>query len=197
MGASCYLCSFSNYGVLPGQSPGDAVGACKTCGILVCLGHGIHNPSDPSFKCGICIPNLLAAAASRKQGPGGTPPSSPETEDQPLPDRPLGYSRWAAEINEVEDVIPDLASDRWSSIRNDIEYLSRSLESDGALTEYLSRSLESDGAPTSNEFAGPDARQARALMAAAIAIAAHLNLPEHDLTPVLRRFTAAALLRRG
>ena len=48
MGASCYLCE-RRYDTINGQIGGDAVGACKLCGVFACLAHGMRNANDPAF----------------------------------------------------------------------------------------------------------------------------------------------------
>jgi hypothetical protein len=173
MGAGCYLCEL-NYGTIPGKSAGDAVGACKLCGVLACLAHAIRNASRPAYTCGVCVPNLLAAAAVRNLGAGGTPPRPVSGGDDPSPDAPSSYARWALDVDDIEDVIGSLADDRWAWMRDDVEYLQKLL-----VDPYAPASLRA--------FAHPGADRARTLMAAAAAFATHLRLPPHELLPELQQ----------
>jgi hypothetical protein len=173
MGASCYLCE-QNYGTITGKDRADAVGACKLCGVLACLAHGIRNPNRPAYVCGCCVPNLLAVAAVKRSGSGESPTRTPPSDTEPSPDAPSGFSQWAREISKVEDVIGDLADEHWAWLRDDME--------------YLSRLFVNPRAPAAlRAYARSDADQARALMAAAAAIATKMNLPAHEMIPVLQQ----------
>lgn len=177
MGAGCYLCEHQ-YGAIPEQDNGDAVGACKLCGVLACLAHGMRNPNRPAYVCGCCVPNLLAVAAVTRLGAGDAPPPTSPSDSEPPPTPPSDFSHWAADISNVDDVIADFANDSWAEIHHDIEYLSTFL-ADPAMPAAL------------RAFAGSDAGQARALMAAAAAIASKLDLPPQEMNPVLRQVVQA------
>lgn len=172
MGAACYLCEL-NYGTIPDHGRGDAVGACKLCGVLACLAHGVRNKSRPAYICGCCAPNLLTAAA-HKAGGAAAPPARPPDAGDPAGDLPSGFAIWARDIEDVSDVITDLADDHWAWLRDDMDYLSRLL----AGTE-LPADLRA--------YARPEAARARVLMAAAAALAVRLELPERELLPELQR----------
>jgi len=178
MSAGCYLCEL-NFGVIPDQSQGEAVGSCKLCGVLACLAHGYRNADRPAYICGVCLPNLLTVAAVRKLPKGDDPPTRASSDDAPEPEPTgdSGFAAWAGEIDEVEDVIGDFAGDRWLSIRNDVSYL----------VGFLARS-EATILPA---FSEANAIQSRTLMATAVAIATHERLPEHEMIPMLRRATVA------
>lgn len=173
MGAACYLCELK-YGSIPGQSPGDAVGACKLCGVLACLAHGMRDKSRPAYVCGCCVVGLLTVAAGKKSGGAGAPPVRPPDDNGPSTDLPSGFSLWARDIDDVEDVIDDLADERWTWMRNDAAYLSGLLAGPDTPADLRA-------------YARPGAAKARSLMAAAVALATQLNLPEHELLPALQR----------
>lgn len=182
MGASCYLCE-RRYDTINGQNKGDAVGACKLCGVLACLAHGMRNASDPAYVCGCCVPNLLTVAAVWHLRGGDTPPRPSPGDQNPSPVNPSGFTQWAPKISKLDDVITDIADDQWAWIHRDIEYL---------LTLIVDRE-----APVAlRMFAGPDASVARTLIAAAIAIATRLNLPSHEMLPVLQQAMTAAVVNR-
>ncbi len=176
MGAGCYLCE-SGYGYIPDTAPGDAVGACKLCGVLACLAHGVRNKSRPAYVCGCCVPNLLAAAAALTlpmNPPGGVPPPTGQTDHgEPPGDQPSSFVRWTREVNQADDVIGDLAEPRWEQLRDRMAYFSRWLA--GAEAPAILRG-----------YSHPGAEQARILMAAAIAFASELELPGHELLPALQ-----------
>lgn len=172
MGAACYLCEHQ-YGLIPGQSPGDAVGACKLCGVLACLAHGMRDKSRPAYVCGCCVVGLLAAAAGKTAGGKGDAPAGPRDDRDPTAGGPSGFALWAREVEEVEDVIDDLAGERWTWLRDDAAYLSQLLA--GPETPVSLRG-----------YARPGATRSRALMGAAAAFATQLNLPESELAPSLR-----------
>ena len=169
MGAVCYLCEL-NYGVIPGQTAGDAAGACKLCGVLACRGHGVRNASKPAYICGCCLPNLLASAALRQAG--GAAPLPPR--DTPAPqDGASGYGAWAVGLHEVADVLGDPEATRWAWMREDVNYLARPFDANG-VPEGM------------RAFAKPQAGEARRLLATAITLAVALRLPEDELLPILR-----------
>ena len=173
MSAGCYLCEM-NYAALTGRNIGDAVGACNLCGVLACLAHGMRDANRPAYVCGCCVPNLLAAAAVRLLDPVEMDPQTSPGDLQQLPDTPSRFSQWALDIDKVDDVIGDLADDRWAWIQQDME--------------YLLKLLVSPEAPAAlRAFARPGADQARDLITAAAAIATKLNLPSHEMSPVLRQ----------
>lgn len=174
MGAGCYLCE-KKYDPIPGNRIGDAVGACKLCGVLACLAHGMRSASRPAYICGCCVPNLLAVAAVKHLGTGDSPLQPSPSGDKPSPDTPSGFSQWAIDISKVDDVISDLAHDRWKWLRDDTEYLSRLLGQPGSKVSAVLA------------FARPDADQARDLMAAAAAFATHLRLPPDEMILVLQQ----------
>ena len=182
MSASCYLCEL-NFGVLTKYSQGDAVGACKLCGVLACLAHGIRDKNRPAYVCGVCIPNLLAVAARNRLGTGEGPPEIAPIPDEPAPEAPSGFVQWASTIESVSDVISDFDDDHWASIRKDMTYLSRLLAS-------------REAPPALRAFARPDADQARELMAAAAALATQLNLPPDEMIAALEQAVASVLSRR-
>ena len=62
MSASCYLCQQSHQAI-PGQTPGDALGTCGICSILICAAHGHRDPHLPRYTCVICDSSVLAASA--------------------------------------------------------------------------------------------------------------------------------------
>lgn len=163
MAADCYLCQ-KEYSEIPGQAAGDAVGACKLCGVLACLGHGRRDPNRPAYICGCCVPNLLAAAATRRVDPDHAPP---------------GMGPWARDVEAIKDVVPDFDDEGWSTVRRDIEFLSNQLSR--AAPEAL-RPLV--GAMNSRE---------QQLMAAGIAIAVRLQLHADELIPTLRLLTVSVL----
>jgi hypothetical protein len=183
MSAGCYLCEL-NLGFIPGQSPGDAVGACKLCGVLACLAHGYRNASKPAYTCGVCVPNLLAVAAVKRLPTGDQAPYRPPG-GSPLfdPNAPPDFGVWASDINNVEDVIVDFGGDHWRSIRRDADYLVRSL---AAATP----------APL-QPFTRSGSDQARVLMATAIALAVHMRLPAHEMIPILRDAILVAEIRNA
>lgn len=172
MGAGCYLCAL-NYGGIPGQSTGDAVGACKLCGVLACLAHGLRNANRPAWICGCCAPNLLATAAIKHLGAGGSPPQPATGDDGTSPNAPSGYSQWALDINEIDDVIGSLADERWAWMQQDVAYLSRLL-------------AEPETPEALRAFARHGADRARTLMAAAAALATQLRLPPEEMIPALQ-----------
>lgn len=177
MGSGCYLCE-QHYGTITGQVNGDAVGACKLCGVFSCLAHGIRNPNRPAYVCGCCVPNLLSVAAVSHLGHADTsPPPSPGDHDA-LPDTPSALSQWALSISAVDDVIGDFADDHWGWMHTDMAYLAKFLVGSEAPAELRT-------------FARPDTSQARHLMAAAVAFATKLNLPLHEMNPVLQRVAQA------
>jgi hypothetical protein len=178
MGAACYLCEM-NYGTIPGHSPGDAVGACKLCGALACLAHGLRNGSRPAYICGCCLPNLLIAAATRQTG--GKAAAPPADDPGPSSYPPAGYTAWARDIDEVADVLGDPADDRWAWMRSDVEFLSRPFDA-AEVPEEL------------RGYARPGAAAARQLLGTAMALAVALRLPEHELLPALQ---VALELNRG
>jgi hypothetical protein len=177
MGADCYLCELS-YDAIPEHSKGDAVGACKLCGVLACLAHGQRDANRPAFVCGCCLPNLLAAAAVKQLGGGDSPPQTSPDDHEPPPDTPSDFSQWALNISNVDDVIGDFADDRWAWLHEDIKFLSTLL-----VDQTMPAALRG--------FAQPDAGRARALMAAAAAIAIKLSLPSHEMIPVLQHVAQA------
>lgn len=182
MGASCYLCERS-YNTINGQRTGDAVGACKLCGVLACLAHGSRNANDPAFVCGCCMPNLLTVAAAWHLGEGDTPPAPSPNDRQTSPRSPSGFAQMAPRISKLDDVIPDIAGDQWAWIHNDIEYLLKLL-------------ADREAPAALRAFAEPDAIVARTLMAAAIAIATKLNLPSDEMHPMLQQAMQAAVVNR-
>jgi hypothetical protein len=173
MGAACYLCELK-YGLIPGQSAGDALGACKLCGVLACLAHGMRDKSRPAYVCGCCVVGLLTVAAGKTSGGVGAPPPSPPDDSNPSTDQPSGFSIWAQSLHDVEDVISDLADERWTWMRDDAAYLSKLLAGPDTPDDLKA-------------YAQPGAAKARSLMAAAVALAIQLNLPEHELLPSLQR----------
>lgn len=166
MAASCYLCE-QGYDTIPERSTGDAVGACKLCGVLACLGHGMRNPNRPAYVCGCCVPNLLAAAAVHRVDPARVPSD---------------LAAWARDVVTVQDVIVDFDGDHWGGVRNRMESLLR----------IFARRDMAD-ALQMFEQARPDASMS--LLAAATAIAVTLNLPQDELLPVLRGVTQAVQVR--
>jgi hypothetical protein len=173
MGAACYLCELK-YGSIPGQSPGDAVGACKLCGVLACLAHGMRDKSRPAYVCGCCVVGLLTVAAGKTSGGAGAPPARPPDDSGPSTDQLSGFSIWAQGVHDIEDVIGDWADERWAEVRDDAAYLSRLLAGPAAPKDLKA-------------YARPGAAQARSLMAAAVALATQLDLTEQDLLPLLQR----------
>jgi hypothetical protein len=182
MGANCYLCERS-YDTINGQSPGDAVGACKLCGVFACLAHGMRNANDPAYVCGCCLPNLLTVAALWHLRSGGVSPQGSPGDRQPSPESPSGFAQWAPRISKLDDVITDIADEQWAEIHQYIEYLLKLL-------------VDRDGPTALRAFAGPDAVVARNLMAAAIAIATKWNLPSHEMHPMLQQAMQAAVVNR-
>jgi hypothetical protein len=179
MSAGCYLCELK-YGTIPEQHAGDAVGACKLCGILACRGHAYRNGGKPAYICGICIPNLLTVAAIRKMPKDGEPPFDiPSTDSRDGgPNAPPDFGAWPGDVNYVEDVIDDFDTDRWKSIRSDAAYL----------VSLLTR----PGPTIFQPFSKSGAAQARVLLATAIGLATHFHLPTHEMIPLLREATQAA-----
>ncbi|HXE78525.1 MAG TPA: hypothetical protein VN614_09800 [Rhodanobacter sp.] len=163
MAADCYLCQ-KRYSEIPGQAAGDAVGSCKLCGVLACLAHGRRDPNRPAYICGCCVPNLLAAAATRRVDPDHAPPD---------------MDPWARDVETVKDVLPDFDGDDWSAVRSDVEFLSSQL---GRSAPKALQSLV--GAMDSRE---------QQLLAAAIAIAVRLQLHADELIPTLQLLTASVL----
>ena len=176
MTASCYLCEKGGHETLPDTSVGDAVGACKLCGVLACLGHGLRDGGQPAFICGICLANLLAAASTKKisTAPPKTPTRPSDGDQKPEPATTTGYAQWAAVINDPRDIIDDYDEQRWASVRNDADYLAGALSSSD-----LPRELR--------VFAGAELAQARVLMGAAVAIATKLSLPPEEMIPQLQQ----------
>jgi hypothetical protein len=193
MTASCYLCAKGGHGTLPGTSIGDAVGTCKLCGVLACLGHGQRDDGWPAYICGICLANLLAVASTKQiptaapkispRPPDGKAPQSPEGEKKPEPATTMAYAQWAAGINDPRDVIGDYDEQRWASVRADADYVARALS-----RSDLPRELRA--------FAGAELGQARVLMGAAVAIATQLSLPLQEMIPQLQPVADALLVRR-
>lgn len=175
MSADCYLCAMG-YGVIPQTRAGDAVGACKLCGVLACLGHALRNSNGPAYECGVCVVNLLATAATRKGGPGGAAPRAPDDDDI-APGGGGGYAR-AARIDDLDDILPGYPSGPWSALQDGIEYLTRAL-------------ARTDGPADAVDLARLGDDRARTLMAAAIAIATELRLPPHELVAPLRPLVLA------
>lgn len=179
MGASCYLCEL-NMAVFPSTQAGDAVGACKLCGVLACSGHAKRNRNGPLYECGICKPNVLAAAAAN-QLPPAAPPAAPSP-PSPGGGRPGGvtpgggYAQRAATVEDVGDVIDDIDDDRWYQVREDIAHLTR----------YMANS---DMPQALRSFA-PNERSRR-LLAAAAALATRLEMPVSEMTPLLAVATEA------
>lgn len=193
MTASCYLCEKGGHSTLPDTSVGEAVGACKLCGVLACLGHGLRDGGAPAYICGICLANLLAAASTQEMptAPPKTPPRTPDRETPPPPDREkkrepantMGYAQWAAGINDPRDVIDDYDEQRWVSVRADADYIARAL-SGSDLPQEL------------RVFAAAESQRARVLMGAAVAIATKLSLPLEEMIPQLQPVANALLVRR-
>ncbi|WP_411833413.1 hypothetical protein [Pseudoxanthomonas mexicana] len=123
------------------------------------------------------MPNLLAAAAAlalpADQAGGAPPPAGQPDQGEPPGDQPSNFVRWSREVNQVDDVIGDLAEPRWEQLRGHMAYFSQQLA--GAEVPVALRG-----------YAYPDAEQARILMAAAIAFASELELPGHELLPALQ-----------
>lgn len=163
MAAGCYLCQ-KQYSEIPGQAAGDAVGSCKLCGVLACLAHGRRDPNRPAYICGCCVPNLLAAAATRRVDPDRVPPD---------------MDPWARDVDMVKDVVPDFDGEDWSAVRTDIEFLSN----------QLSRAAPKALRP----LVGAMNLREQQLMAAAIAIAVRLRLHADELIPTLQLLTAEVL----
>jgi hypothetical protein len=184
MTASCYLCQKGGYTTLPGTSVGDAVGACKLCGVLACLGHGQRDPGQPAYLCGICLANLLAAASARQvpTAPPTPPPPPPPGGGGEKRELAVGilYAQWAAGINDPRDIIDDYDAQRWESIRKDADYLARALSGPD-----LPRELRA--------YSGAELGPARVLMGAALAIATKLSLPMEEMIPQLRPVADAFL----
>ena len=176
MTASCYLCVKGGYGTLPDTSPGDAVGACKLCGVLACLGHGQRDGGQPAYICGICLANLLAAASTKQipTAPPKIPPRPPDGEKKPEPATTMGYAQWAALIDDPRDVIDDYDEQRWAAVRKDVDYLAGALSSSDLPQEL-------------RVFAGAELGRARVLMGAAVAIATKLSLPLEEMIPQLQQ----------
>lgn len=193
MTASCYLCEKGGHGTLPDTSIGDAVGACKLCGVLACLGHGQRDGGQPAYLCGICLANLLAAASTKQiptappkispRTPDGKTPQPPDGERKPEPATTMGYAQWVAGINDPRDVIGDYDEQRWASVRERADYVAGALSS-----SYLP--------PELRVFAGAELARARVLMGAAVAIADKLSLPLAEMIPQLQQVDDA-LLRVG
>ncbi len=174
MGASCYLCELS-MAVFPSTQAGDAVGACKLCGVLACSGHAKRNPNGPAYECGICMPNVLATAAA-KSLPPAAPPVTPGG-GQPGGATPGGgYAQRAATVEDVSDVIVDIDSGQWQGLREDAAYLGR----------YLSGT----DMPAALRGHAPTERSRR-LLAAAAALATQLRVPASEMTPLLAAVTEA------
>ena len=91
MTASCYLCEKGGHETLPDTSVGDAVGACKLCGVLACLGHGQRDGGQPAYICGICLANLLAVASTKKISTA--PPTTPTRPSNGKPPQPSGATK--------------------------------------------------------------------------------------------------------
>lgn len=182
MGASCYLCE-RRYDTINGQSQGDAVGACKLCGVFACLAHGMRNANDPAYVCGCCVPNLLTVAALWHLRGGDPPPQGSPGDRQPSPESPSGFAQWAPRISKLDDVITDIADDQWAWIHEDIEYL-------------LKLIVDREAPAALRAFAGPEASVARNLMAAAIAIATKLDMPSHEMLATLQQAMLAAVVNR-
>jgi hypothetical protein len=88
------------------------------------------------------------------------------------------YDELSGDIQSVEDLIGDFGTDRWKPVRDDVDYLARFVtQSDAAIFRPFAREV---------------APQAALLMAAAIAIATYLRLPEEQLIPALRESVMAA-----
>jgi hypothetical protein len=178
VGASCYLCEL-NMAVFPSEQAGDAVGACKLCGVLACSGHAKRNRNGPLYECGICKPNVLAAAAANQ-----LPPAAPRA--APVPPSPGGpsggvtpgggYAQRAATVEDVGDVIDDIDDDRWQALRDDIAYLGRFMAGADMPKALRSYAL--------NE-------RSRRLLAAAAALATRLEMPASEMTPLLAAATEA------
>lgn len=192
MAASCYLCEKGGHATLPETSVGDAVGACKLCGVLACLGHGQRDDGEPAYQCGICIANLLAAASTTqistarpKTPPRSSDDKTPEPPDgeKPKPATTTGYAQRAAGINDPRDIIGDYYGPRWASVREDADYLARALGGSDLPLEL-------------QWFAAAELGRARVLMGAALAIATKLSLPFEEMIPQLRPVANAFLLVR-
>lgn len=67
MTASCYLCAIGNK-TIPDTEAGDAVGACKVCGVLACQGHAVRDATYPRWICVLCDLTLLTVAAILQSG---------------------------------------------------------------------------------------------------------------------------------
>jgi len=192
MTASCYLCEKGINDTLPDTYVGDAVGACKLCGVLACLGHGLRDGGQPAYICGICLANLLAAASTKQiltarptippRPPDGNAPP-PNGERKPEPATTVGYVQWAAGIDDPRDLIDDYDEQRWASVRDDADYIARALS-----RQDLPRELR--------VFVGADLERARVLMGAAVAVATKLSLPLAEMIPQLQLAADALLVRR-
>ena len=182
MGASCYLCE-RRYDTINGQNKGDAVGACKLCGVLAWSSARHAQCERPRLRLRGCVPNLLTVAAVWHLRGGDTPPTPSPGDQNPSPVNPSGFTQWAPKISKLDDVITDIADDQWAWIHRDIEYLVKLI-------------VDREAPVALRMFAGPDASVARTLIAAAIAIATRLNLPSHEMLPVLQQAMTAAVVNR-
>ena len=72
MGASCYLCETGITERIPNTDAGDAVGVCKVCSVLACLGHGFRDENYPRWICVICDASLLTVAAVQQSRDSAT-----------------------------------------------------------------------------------------------------------------------------
>jgi hypothetical protein len=193
MTASCYLCEKGGHSTLPDTSVGDAVGACRLCGVLACLGHGLRDGGQPAYICGICLANLLAAASTKQipAAPPKIPPRTPDGKTPPPPDgekksepaTTMGYVRWATGMDDPRDVIEDYDEQRWASVRADADYIARALS-------------RSDLPQELRVYAAAESERARVLMGAAVAIATKLSLPLGEMIPQLQPVADALLVRR-
>jgi hypothetical protein len=169
MAATCYLCAIGHK-TIPNTQAGDAVGACKICGVLACQGHGVRDASYPRWICVLCDLTLLAVAAVLQGGD--------ENAQAALRDVSEEVVRAARSIRSARQYFEGRAKDSWWWIAAAAEeYRHLPPSALDAATSRMWRGLTDDG---------------RELMGCALAIVDRLEVPDAELIAPLRGVRAGA-----
>ena len=163
MSSSCYLC-YAAVGAIPGRQPGDALGTCQNCSVLACSAHAQRDPNYPRWICVLCDTSLLTAA-----GIASSDMAAPQVQSGLL--IPPRLYEESTRYRSLEDFLRDRPEYDWVriAVAGVVEQAPARFTTDLTESFWFTRS-----------------REGQRFIAAAIAIAQRLEIPEDELIEALR-----------